>query len=90
MKIRYLKAYFGIQPGTIVDEHRPEVVAKLTTWNIIDEKKGLKDRIAEPVEDGTATTAEAERNRLAEQAAAKPKTEPKKTAMENKKPGAAA
>lgn len=58
MKIKYLKAYNGIQPGTIVDEHRPKVVQQLTKRTLINPEKGLYDQTAVILEDQSQPTTE--------------------------------
>ena len=42
MKIRYTKHHFGIQPGTVVDEPRTDVVAKLTATTFYTDDNGKR------------------------------------------------
>jgi len=63
-RIKYQRAHFGIQPGTVVEEHRPTVVAKLTTVEQVydNDKKSMIDvpAIVVIVPDSTPTTEELE------------------------------
>jgi len=44
-KIKYLRAYQGIQPGTVVNEHREDVVERLTKVEFVADEKGIRKEI---------------------------------------------
>lgn len=63
-KLKYLRAYQGIQPGTIVNEHRDDVVERLTKIEFVIDDKGVRRDItpyAQVVADSIPTTADNER-----------------------------
>jgi hypothetical protein len=70
MRIRFVKSYMGISPGTVTEETNPRALEFLTERRVIDAKAGTFECFAEQVPDDTPTTAEIEKAQAARAKAA--------------------
>lgn len=74
MKIKYLKHHFGIQPGTVVDEPREAVVARLTKEESVLDDQGKRVQIP-PIARLTDEPTTEDLEKAAAARAAKPKAQ---------------